>query len=182
MVHKAVSDGTTHRPAAARPAGRKTLSLPPLVYTPADVARLVRELDQINQTLLQLGLRGGGAIQVPKTSRLMDLTVEYNGMNLLRADDRKLLKRFLELAIDKAPRLHFSFSADPSVSFMEKLVTWLRKEIHPHVLVTVGLQPTIGAGCIMRSTNRYFDFSLQQTFVQQHGLLLDKLLPKQAQA
>ena len=63
-----------------------------------------------------------------------------------------------------------SFSADPSVTFLTKLMTWLRQEIHPQVLLTVGLQPTIGAGCILRTTNRYFDFSLRQDFANKRTM------------
>jgi F0F1-type ATP synthase delta subunit len=72
--------------------------------------------------------------------------------------------------------LHISFSADPSVSFLEKLMAWLRKEIHPLVLVTVGLQPSIGAGCIIRSTNKQFDLSLRQDFKKKQDMLRDKIL------
>lgn len=173
MVHKAVT-----KP-APRPTHTRTPTLPPLVASPADVRRLCRELEQIDEALLQLKLRSdGGNVKMPKTSRLMDLTVEHNKLNLLKIDDRKLLKRFLELVGQKAPQLHFSFSADPSAGFIEKLVTWLRQEIHPHVVVTIGLQPNIGAGCIVRSTNKYFDFSLKQTFASQNALLLDKLSSK----
>ena len=50
-------------------------------------------------------------------------------------------------------------------------MTWLRREIHPLVLMTVGLQPNIGAGCIVRTTNKYFDFSLRQDFANKRDLL-----------
>ncbi len=155
----------------------KTPSLPPIVTSPTDVGRLKNELELIDNALLQLSIRHGGKeVKVPKTSRLMDLCVEHNKLNLLQAADRTVLKQYLEIVLNRAPRLHFSFSADPSVSFMEKLMTWLRQEIHPHVLVTVGLQPNIGAGCMVRSTNKYFDFSLGQTFIKNRDLLRTKLV------
>jgi hypothetical protein len=158
---------------------RKTPTLPSSVATPADVGRLARELEQIDQALLQLKLRAGGAnVKLPKTSRLMDQTTDRNGLNLLKAADRKLLKRFLELVEDMAPRLHFSFSADPSAAFTEKLISWLRQEINPHLIITIGLQPSIGAGCMVRTANKYFDFSLKQTFIDQRPFLMKKLFPE----
>jgi hypothetical protein len=81
--------------------------------------------------------------------------------------------------------MHISFSADPSPVFTDKLMTWLRREIHPFVLLTVGLQPNIGAGCIVRTTNKQFDLSLRQDFKAKRDLLLEQLTkaaPAAAQA
>ncbi|HYH36035.1 MAG TPA: hypothetical protein VD706_00875, partial [Candidatus Saccharimonadales bacterium] len=75
----------------------------------------------------------------------------------------------------RSPVLHISFSADPSPTFTEKLMTWLREEIHPLVLLSVGLQPTIGAGCIVRTTNKQFDLSLREDFLKKRELLLSQL-------
>lgn len=152
------------------------LALPVIVSSPGDVGHLAHELDQIDEMLVQLSLRAPGSeVKMPKTSRLMDIMVEQNKLNLLKPEDRQLLKQFLEGVRNKAPRLHISFGTDPSVSFMEKLMAWLRREIHPLTLVTVGLQPNIGAGCIVRSTNKQFNFSLGQTFAQKRELLLNRL-------
>jgi F0F1-type ATP synthase delta subunit len=68
-----------------------------------------------------------------------------------------------------------SFSADPSPQFTQKLAAWLRQEIHPFVLLQVGLQPNIGAGCVVRTTNKYFDFSLRERFKSKRPLLMEKL-------
>jgi F0F1-type ATP synthase delta subunit len=156
----------------------RVLTLPVLITSSADVGRLARELEQIDNALLQLGLRAAaGEIKMPGTSRLMDQMLQLNKLNLLLADDRVLLQAFLAAVRDKAPVLHMSFSTDPSPAFTEKLIAWLRLEIHPELLLTVGLQPTIGAGCVVRTNNKYFDFSLRQDFLKKRQLLLDKLVP-----
>lgn len=166
MVHEAVA-------AANKP---RELTLPVTVTGPADVGRLLRELQLIDQSLLQLGLREGGSeVKMPKTSRLMDQIAEANKLNLLQKLDRAELEHFLTTIKEKAPVLHMSFSADPSIAFLEKLMAWLRREIHPSVLLTIGLQPTIGAGCILRTTNRQFDFSLREDFVSKRDILLSKI-------
>lgn len=160
----------------------KSMTLPFSVASPADVGRLTHELELIDNALLQHQLRGGGTgAKLPKTSRLMDQTVEFNRLNLLSQADRAHLKQFLESIKRRAPVIHMSFSADPSPRFLEQLMTWLRKEIHPAVLLTIGLQPNIGAGCILRTTNKQFDFSLRQSFKKKRNLLLERLSQPSAQ-
>lgn len=154
----------------------RPFSLPVSVAGPTDVGRLIRELELIDGALLQLGIRTGGTdVKMPKTSRLMDQIIEANKLNLLKQPDRTALAEFLTAVKQHAPVLHMSFSADPSPGFIEKLMIWLRKEIHPSVLLNVGLQPNIGAGCIVRTTNKQFDFSLRQDFRQKRDLLLSQL-------
>ena len=155
----------------------KKLSLPALIASKAEVGRLVNELEFIDDKMHQLGLRTGGhAVKVPKTSRLLDKVVEHNHLNLLQTEDRQALGKFLENIRQKAPVLHMSFSSDPSPAFIEKMVTWLRREIHPEVLLTVGLQPSLGAGCIVRGNSKYFDFSLKEDFAKKRDLLAARLL------
>ncbi len=162
-------------------AAKHVTHLPLSAASPADINRLSRELAQIDDTLLELSVRGGGqATKMPKTTQLMDQLIELNKLNLLHKGDRALLKQFLEAIKKQAPVLHMSFSADPSTTFLEKLVTWLRREIHPQVLLTIGLQPTLGAGCIVRTTNHQFDFSLRQDFAKKRNMLISKLTPESA--
>lgn len=154
----------------------RKLELPVMVAGPVQVGRLIRETEDIDEKLLQLGLRdGGSAVKMPQTSRLMDEIIEINKLNLLHANHRQALKKFLEELRVSAPVLHMSFSADPSPAFIEKLMGWLRKEIDPTLLLTIGLQPNIGAGCMVRSTNKSFDFTLRQDFLKKRDLLFMRL-------
>ncbi len=58
---------------------------------------------------------------------------------------------------------------------MTKLVVWLRANIHPQILVHLGLQPSIAAGCVVRTANKQFDFSLSEAFEKQRELLIASL-------
>lgn len=146
--------------------------LPLAVIQAADIGRLSRELSAVDENLLQLSLRqGGDPVQFPKTSRLLEQVARLNGMNLMQAEDRKQLLGLLAAISRDAPVLHMSFSVDPTPAFLEKLITWMRREIHPQILLSIGLQPTIGAGCVVRSTNKQFDFSLRQDFLRKRDLL-----------
>jgi hypothetical protein len=148
--------------------------LPLSVVSPVDVGRLIRELETLDNAILEQGLRGQ-TVAVPAMSRLMAQTIEMNHINILDEADRKLLTQLLVSVREKAPVLHLSFSADPTPAFVEKIMAYLRREIHPLVLMTAGLQPNIGAGCIVRSTNKYFDCSLRQDFLEKRALLMEKL-------
>jgi len=150
--------------------------LPVQVTGLVDIGRLLRETEKLHDTFQQLELRKSKeTAKLPKTSKLLDQTVELNDLNLLHGQHREWLIKSLKTLRQEAPVLHISFSADPSPTFSEKLMAWLRQEIHPLVLVTVGLQPDIGAGCIVRSTNHQFDLSLKQDFIHKRDLLLEQI-------
>lgn len=150
--------------------------LPLSVVGPIDVGRLLREVEALDNFLMQTTIREPGQpVKLPKTTRIMDEMVELNKLNVLQEADRQRLKAFLKLLKEQAPTLHMSFSADPSPLFLQKLMVWLRTEINPSILLRVGLQPNIGAGCIIRTPNRYFDLSLRQRFQQNRHTLVQKL-------
>lgn len=152
------------------------LVLPISIATKVDVGRLLREVSGIDEFLEQASIRQpGSSLALPKTTKVVDDIVSTNKVNLLVDTERKALIDFLTEIREKAPEIHMSFSAEPSASFMQKLTTYLRENIHPHTLVQVGLQPTIGAGFMMRTTNKYYDFSLRTTLKAKHQVLIDNL-------
>ncbi len=156
---------------------RRNLQLPVMVAGPSELGRLIRELAAIDEQLLQLRLRQPGAeVKLPRTTQVMDRLISLNKVNLLQADDRYWLSQSLVAIRQHAPVIQISFSVDPSPAFMEKLMVWMRREIHPFVLVGIGLQPNIAAGCVVRTTNKVFDFSLRQNFAQKRDMLRQALV------
>src|SRR5690606_10854194 len=75
----------------------------------------------------------------------------------------------------KAPVIHISFPSEASPAFIAKILEWFRTEVHPHVVLHVGLQPELAAGCVVRTTNRMFDFSLRKRFEQSKKKLLESI-------
>ena len=132
--------------------------------TPTDVSRLRREIAALENYMEQEALRHPGAPQakLPKTSRLLDELAQSNNLNLLEQSTRQHLDGFLADVAAHAPVVHISFAADPSSAFLQKIVLWFRQNVHPGVLIRVGLQPTIAAGCAVQTTNQYFDLSLRR--------------------
>lgn len=150
--------------------------LPVAVITRGDVGRLVKEAEAIDNFLADAAIRRpGDSVQLPRASRLLEETVSVNKLNLLQKPDRQRLSVFLQQVFKEAPILHISFNTDPSAIFQQKITVWIRQHIHPFVLLQIGLNPTIGAGCVMRTTNKYFDFSLRHRFAEQRTLLITKL-------
>lgn len=148
--------------------------LPPTISGPADVTQLARELESLENYLYQAGLRAE-ALQLPKLSRAFSDIAELNRLDMLQESDRKTLQAFLQVLHSKAPVLHISFSVEPSSAFTAKIVTWLRGNISPFVLVHIGKQPTIGGGCVVRTTNKQFDFSFRQYMNAKRDVLVEAL-------
>ncbi len=152
----------------------KQLELPILIFGPLEVRRLQRELEALEEFVEQANIRDKGKQQVslPKTSRLLDALAGNNNLNLLVADSRSRLRAFLAEVDKSAPIVSVSFATDPSSAFTAKIVAWIRTNIHPYALLHLGLQPSIAAGCIVRTANKSFDFSLRNRFHEQRALLL----------
>ena len=150
------------------------LTVPSIIISPADVTRLRREVKAIDAYLAQEALRQPGQPQarLPRLSHVLDELTTVNTLNLLDKTTRDRLLAFLDQVATSAPVVHISFASDPSAAFLQKLVVWFRKNIHPSTLVRVGLQPTIAAGCVVRTTNKYFDLSLRQTLRRHQPELL----------
>ena len=152
------------------------LKLPVLVFGVVEVRRLRRELEMLDEFMRQAAVREPGKqIALPRMSRLLEALATDNSRNLLQPADRQEIYQFLNTIEKTAPSIHISFASDPSAAFVAKLVTWLRSNIHPQTLLQIGLQPTIAAGCIVRTPNKSFDLSLRQNLTNQRAKLIEAL-------
>jgi hypothetical protein len=143
------------------------------IATRVDVGRLARELDELDNYLLQSKIRQGGQPNtlLPKLSSMLEQLAADNQLNLLHDDGRRTLIKYLAHIKDKSPIIHVSFASDPSGMFISRLIMWFRQNIHPYALLQIGLQPQIAAGCIVRTSSKYYDFSLRKTLEKSKPLL-----------
>lgn len=161
----AASPGQLATPVVPRPSVmQETLVLPIQIYSHADVARLSREAQDLDTFFTQAAIKGASTKSVPQASLQLISLIDDNKLNLLRKEDRNRLIQFMNMLRDKAPVVHASFATDPKPDFLMKITSWYRREAHPYVLLQVGLQPNIAAGCVFRTTNKYFDFSFKRHF------------------
>ena len=154
-----------------------SFKLPISIVSPSDLKRVKRELDGVSEVMLQMEIRQPGEEQtkLPKMSKHLEDVAEINSLNLLHKDDREKLGEFMSALITAAPVIHMSFSAEPSNKFLNRLMQYLRDSFDPFILVTVGMAPAIGAGCIVRTTNKFFDLSLKQTLANHRQDLVKAL-------
>jgi hypothetical protein len=137
-----------------------------------DLLRLSRELNALNDFFIGARARSPAqAAALPKTSKLLEQLAADNQHNLLDEQQRLNLVAELKQLEDKAPSVHISFAAEPTPKTLQPLVVWLRENIHPDILLSVGYQPRIAAGCIVRTPNKIFDLSMGAYLAKQTPLL-----------
>lgn len=159
-----------HKPAAATKF--TDLMLPVEITTSAEVRRINRELSRLEEFCESTRLRTGAELaELPKLSRLLTILCSRNQLDLLKPADRKQAIAYIDDVAAYAPVLHISFASEPSQAFMAKITGWFRENISSSVLLEVGLEPGIAAGCIVRTENRQFDFSLRKFLDGKRDLL-----------
>lgn len=153
------------------------IALPITVISKTDVVKLRRELEALDESLRQAAVRQKAAdtTQAPSTSRQLNETLQANNLDAQQADDRRVLLEGLQQLVSSAPTVHISFASNPSAGFMERLTSWFRQQVDPSLLIEVGLQPSIAAGCVVRTKSKYFDFSLRKRLASHQPELLEKM-------
>jgi F0F1-type ATP synthase delta subunit len=144
-------------------AHKQAFVLPAALYAKRDVGRLLREIEKVDAAK-------SAKPKEQSVSSLLQSVIDANSgadKTVTLAEVAPALKQLY----DKAPSIHISFAAAPSPEFLSKLVSWFRKEVDPYVLLKVGLQPTIGAGCLLRTPNKFFDMTMRKRFAEKKPVL-----------
>ncbi len=150
--------------------------LPERLISSVDLARLIRELKAVDESLRQTELRKPGEpTKLARTSSTLEDLAQANKIQLTDETQRAQLLALLNSFKDHAPRMHMSLATEPSAKFTHNIIIWLRKNIHPLLLLEVGLQPTLAAGCMIRTNNKLFDLSLRHKFTENRPLLVQKI-------
>lgn len=152
------------------------LKLPLTISSKVDVAKLMREIIALNDFLVGAANRETGQpMQLPKLSRSLEDIANQNKFNLLDENHRKELYSKLSNVLNKSPQIHMSFASEPSARAVQRILEWLRSNIHANALLQIGLQPNIAAGAVVRTPNLFFDLSLRHYLKQQEPYLAQLL-------
>ncbi len=162
-------------PATPTPAVSGGLVLPLGVVTRSDISKGLREIQVIDDYFHQASIRGAAAGNPPAVSKTLDSLAQANSLNLVHAEHRTHIKEFLTKLKASAPVVHISFPAEASAPFVARILEWFRTQVHPHIVLHIGLQPDLAAGCQVRTTNKLFDFSLRKKFEQSKQKLMQSL-------
>ncbi len=151
------------------------LKLPVSIMTKQDLHRLIREVEALDNYILQNSIRGQKSAALPRLTSTLEALIRDNKLEIMDDKARPILRSTLSDLLKTAPVIHMSFAIEPSSFMTQKIVSWFRNEVHPALMLHIGIQPTIAAGCVMRTSNKYFDFSLRQHLNASQGLLMDSI-------
>lgn len=146
--------------------------LPLSIISKTDLTRIQRELAKLDDFFVASSARRPGeSLQAPRVSHLLDTLAKDGKVNLLEAAQRKSFRTEIDNLIAKAPSLHLSFASEPSPKALEQILQWFRQNIHPQALLQIGIQPSIAAGCVLRTPNQIFDMSLRTNLEKEEPYL-----------
>ena len=142
-----------------------------------ELNRVIREIKMLDSQIKQSAIRNHtSSVALPAISRLIDDLVTSNELDLTDGDVRDQLRSFLEDIKSHAPVVHIGLAHEASADEIAPIVDWMRTELNPVALVHVGIQPEIIGGCTVRTSNKFYDFSLRQHLDTSRESLLKKVL------
>lgn len=161
------------------------LILPSALLTRTDLARLVREIEDLDNELGAQKARNETAgkhdegYRMPTISQGLGDFVELNKVDLTDDHARDEMRRNLKRLREKAPVIHLTFAVEADLPTLRQLAEYIRKEFHPQALLQVGLQPSLVGGVYMRTPNRAYDFSIRAKLAENRNVIqqdIDQLL------
>lgn len=153
-------------------------SLPPSIVSKADVARLITEVERIDNAMTEAAVRTKAGQSSAADSVLSEQLTAFLSQNELSLEESKKrselikqLRRFKEtLAV-----IHMTFASEADRKSLVNLVDWVRTSVHPQSVIEAGLQPDLIAGVYVRTPNHVYDFSARSLLKKGRGLLVEEL-------
>lgn len=153
--------------------------MPPNVVDKVDLARLVREVEDLDNEYTTAEARAKADADTPSRSTPSQQLTDFLHVNELSLDisghARTELIEQLRLLKDHAPVVHMTFAVEADRESLGKLATWLRSSVHTQALISVGLQPSLIAGVYLRTPNHVHDLSLRGMLKNGRGALVKEL-------
>ncbi len=153
------------------------LKLPPALIGRSHLSQLIRELENVENDFERQKAHGKAKseLKAPTMSRALTDCVELNDIDMTSGQARAHFKASLGSMKDKAPTMHFTFATEPDGESLQRLTDWIRQEVHPQALVSVGLQPALVGGAYLRTPNHVHDFSLRRMLHDKRGLITEAM-------
>lgn len=152
--------------------------LPQALIGHSDLVRLLRELEQVDNNLESQKAKKtatSGNYRLPPMSQALTDFLELNKIDIKSDHVRMDLKAQLRKVKDHAPVMHMTFATEADRESIEYLTAWIRKELHPQTLISVGLQPSLIAGVYIRTPNHVHDFSVRAHMKDSRSLIVESL-------
>lgn len=154
--------------------------LPSVLITKADLSRLIREVENVDNELEAQKARSRAAgkkeeYHMPGISQALNDFVELNKLDFADDQVRMRLKKELKTLKNKAPVIHMTFAVEADIASLRQLTEYIRKEIHPQAFLRTGLQPALVGGVYMRTPNHAHDFSIRAKLAGSRGVIQQDL-------
>lgn len=140
------------------------LLLNDIIVTPLELGKIQRELFALDEFLSADSHGTSSGNSMPYTSPLLSNMLKSTDLNMLKGDERRQLTKQLDYVRRTAPIVQISFGSEPTKQALRVLVRWFRENGHPNTLISPAVQPNIAGGCVVRTSSKTFDFSLQKQF------------------
>ena len=153
------------------------LKLPNTIGGKRDLILAMRQVEGVLNDRLQDEVRervGAQKVGTKVGQRMLGQLLEANKLT----DDTATLKTLLQQMEgfkQHAPHVRIAFSQEPDQDLYQKVVGWFRREIHPGILVQIGVQPTIGGGFVLQTPVRRYDLSLKTRILNSTPKFLEVL-------
>lgn len=154
------------------------LTFPPSVVSRADVARLVEEIEKLDNELSSAAVRARVGVATTSQPVLSEHLTDFLVQNRLQLTDGRVrsgLIQQLHQLKDTVPVIHMTFATEADPESLGQLAQWLRTSVHPQAVIAVGLQPSLIAGVYVRTPNHVHDLSLKGKLKSGHALLVKEL-------
>lgn len=152
--------------------------LPSTIVSKADIARLVREFEAVDNALTAVTVRKkAGAVgeEAPAMSSQLTAFLDKNTVNLENTATRTAYVKQLRLLKDKAPIVNMTFAVVADPESLQHMAVWLRESVHPQAVIDAHLQPALVAGVYLRTPNHVFDLSVRNALKSKRGELQEAL-------
>jgi G3E family GTPase len=156
----------------------QTLAFPPALVGRADLSHLLRELETLDNDLESQKARSRGKTEVyhmPNASQALADFLEINKIDIANDQARMDVRSQLRKLKDHAPVIHMTFASDADPESLGTIVDWIRKELHPQALVSVGLQPSLVGGVYVRTPNHVHDLSVRAHMKDSRQIIVQAL-------
>jgi len=138
--------------------------LPASVVSKADISRLVREFEAVDNAMTAKTVRqkvGAEGADAPAMSPQMQSFLDENPVELENTTARSNYVKQLRLLKEKVRVMNMTFAVVADPESLAQLAAWVREAVHPQTVIEAHLQPALVAGVYLRTPNHVFDLSVR---------------------
>lgn len=148
------------------------LSLPPNIYTPDQLQLCSQEL-----TALAARSRGRSKAKLAEEALSIPAQAILEGAGVEGSDAAKVeeLAVKLESLLAQSARITLTLAGPSTHALREELVAWLRTNLNPNLLVSFKVNPDIGGGMVVRTTNKIHDLSFRKRLLDDPAAFIKTL-------